>query len=94
MEHCVLQNNASNIYQQYFEEIGTCYVDTQSNSCRTVNVYRDPLPIKRPVTHISWSPDQGSRIAVSHCSKDFKKPPNSSPDSYIWDVGKSSIENF
>lgn len=59
-----------------------------------MNVYRDPLPVKRPVTHVSWSPDQGTRIAVSHCSTDFKKVANYSPISYIWDVGTKHRSNF
>jgi dynein intermediate chain 2 len=86
MEHYVLQNNACNIYQQYFDDTEPSEL-VKRIFCRTVNVYRDPLPTKRPVSHISWSPDQGSRIAVSYCCTDFKKLVNLSPISYIWDVG-------
>ncbi|XP_014215691.1 dynein intermediate chain 3, ciliary [Copidosoma floridanum] len=85
MEHYVLQNNACNIYQQYFEDTEPMPL-VQQASCRTVNVYRDSLPVRRSATHISWSPDQGTRIAVTHCSTDFKKLANYSPISYIWDV--------
>ncbi|KAL7302807.1 hypothetical protein TKK_0004846 [Trichogramma kaykai] len=85
MEHCVLQNNACNIYEQYFQDIEPRPLVQQTVS-RTVNVYRDPLPTKRPVTHISWSPD-GQRMAASHCSTDFKRAgSNYSTISYIWEV--------
>ena len=87
MEHYILQNNVSNIYEQYFEDIEPVEL-VQNTFCRTVNVYTDPLPTKRPITHLSWSPDQGSRIAVSHCSTDFNKSANHSTISYIWDVGE------
>ncbi|XP_015587491.1 dynein intermediate chain 3, ciliary isoform X2 [Cephus cinctus] len=85
MEHYILQNNACNIYEQYFHDTEPAPL-VQRTFSRTVNVYRDILPVKRPITHISWSPDQGTRFAVSYCNTDFKKSSNSNPDSYIWDV--------
>ncbi|KAJ8687887.1 hypothetical protein QAD02_023682 [Eretmocerus hayati] len=85
MEHCVLQNTACDIYEKYFEDVEPTPL-VQRTWCRTVNVYRDQLPVRRPVNHVSWSPDHGSRIAVTHCSTDFNKLANYSPMSYIWDV--------
>lgn len=86
MEHCILQNNACNIYEQYFD--GTKPTSLiQRTFSRTVNVYRDPLPMKRQITHISWSPDQGTRFAASYCNTDFKHTINLSPTSYVWDIG-------
>ncbi|XP_012274375.1 dynein intermediate chain 3, ciliary [Orussus abietinus] len=85
MEHTILQNNASDIYEHYFTDSAPASL-VQRRSCRTVNVYRDLVPIKRPVTHLSWSPDQGVRLAVSYCHTDFERPINCSPVSYIWDV--------
>ncbi|XP_033209983.1 dynein intermediate chain 2, axonemal [Belonocnema kinseyi] len=85
MEHCILQNNACNIYEQYFSNTESTPL-VQKTFSRTVNVYRDPLPMKRPITHLSWSPDQGNRLAVSYCSMAFKKTANYSTVSYIWDV--------
>lgn len=85
MEHCILQNNAINIYEHYFEDIELENLVEQT-FCKTVNVYRDPVPVSRPATHISWSPDQGSRIAISHCATDFVQGANYSPISFIWDV--------
>lgn len=86
VELCTLQNNACNIYEQYFNNSESTPL-IQKPFSRTVNVYRDPLPMKRPITHLSWSPDQGNRIAVSYCNMTFKKSSTYSAISYIWDVG-------
>lgn len=87
MEQCILQNNACNIYEQYFNYMEPTSLIQRAYS-RTVNVYRDILPMKREVTHLSWSPDQGTRFAASYCNTDFKKPITDNAQSYIWDVGK------
>ncbi|XP_033330387.1 dynein intermediate chain 3, ciliary isoform X1 [Megalopta genalis] len=85
MEHCILQNNTCNIYEQYFSYMEPVSL-TQRAYSRTVNVYRDVLPMKRQITHLSWSPDQGNYFAASYCNTDFKKKANDNPVSYIWDV--------
>lgn len=88
MEHCILQNNAVNIYESYFADIDTS-TGAERSSSRTTNVYRDPAPVKRPIVHLSWSPDGGSRLAVTHCNLEFQRaPPDLSTHSYIWEVGK------
>ncbi|XP_076280813.1 uncharacterized protein LOC143209283 [Lasioglossum baleicum] len=85
MEHCILQNNTCNIYEQYFSYMEPVSL-TQRAYSRTVNVYRDVLPMKRQITHLSWSPDQGNYFAASYCNTDFGKRANDNPASYIWDV--------
>ncbi|PSN32085.1 Dynein intermediate chain 3 [Blattella germanica] len=86
MEHCILQNNAINIYEEYFEGIESASL-IQHSTARTVNVYRDPNTSKRPVTHLSWSPDGGTRLAVTHCYLEFQRtPPDVSNTSFIWEV--------
>lgn len=89
MEHCILQNNACNIYEKYFEDLEEDSGTSYNVHTRTVNVYRDPLPVKRPITHLSWSPDEGTRFAVSYCDIDLRSVTRPPLDSYIWDVGKS-----
>lgn len=86
MEHCILQNNACNIYEQYFADVEANPLIQRAFS-RTVNVYRDPLPTKRQIAHLSWSPDQGNRFAASYCNDDFNKNSSSNYASYIWEVG-------
>lgn len=86
MEHLIYQNNAVNIYENYFEDLEPAPLVEKSSS-RTVNVYRDPCSVKRPVTHLSWSPDGGTKLAVSHCNMDFQgEKGNLSTDSYIWEI--------
>ncbi|KAJ9578526.1 hypothetical protein L9F63_005255 [Diploptera punctata] len=86
MEHCILQNNAINIYEEYFDGLESASL-MEHSTARTVNVYRDPNATKRPVTHLSWSPDGGTRLAVTHCFLEFQRiPPDVSTNSYIWEV--------
>ena len=88
MEHCILQNNTCNIYEQYFSYMEPVSLIQRAYS-RTVNVYRDVSPVKRQITHLSWSPDQGIRFAASYCNNDSKMGGNDNLVSYIWDVGTS-----
>ncbi|XP_068086596.1 dynein intermediate chain 3, ciliary [Anabrus simplex] len=86
MEHKIHQNNSMNIYETYFADSKDTTL-VEHSSARTVNVYRDPCNPKRPVTHLSWSPDGGTRIAVSHCNLEFQRaPPDLSNFSYLWEV--------
>ncbi|XP_030372957.1 dynein intermediate chain 3, ciliary isoform X1 [Scaptodrosophila lebanonensis] len=86
MEHYIYQNNAVNIYENYFENLDPAPLPEPCKS-RTVNVYRDPNPIKVPVKHLSWSPDGGIKIAVSHCDMKFQGDKiGQKCSSYIWDV--------
>ncbi|XP_059478462.1 dynein intermediate chain 3, ciliary [Neocloeon triangulifer] len=89
VEHCILQNNALDIYETHLEaEVGG--VQVEPLSARGLNVFQDPCHIKRPVHHISWAPDGGTRLAVSHCSLAFQHASHSelSSQTYIWHVEK------
>lgn len=87
MEHCIFQNNATNIYETFFENLEPAPLLDPCSS-KTVNVYRDPCQRKRPVSHLSWSPDGGTKLAVSYCDKLFQVDrTNLSNDSYIWEIG-------
>lgn len=88
MEHCIYQNNAINIYEKFFADLEPAPLIDPCSS-RTVNVYRDPSNYKRPITHLSWSPDGGTKLAISYCNKIFQgDKSNLSNNSYIWEVGK------
>ncbi len=49
---------------------------------------KDPSPIKRAVTGLSWSPDGGTKLAAAYSDPfwknlfDYKEN-----DSYIWNIG-------
>ena len=91
MEQCIRQNNAIDIYEDYFE------VQDDSTQCerpeaKTVHVFRDPTPThyKRPISSISWCPDGGSKIAIAYCNLEFQAThPDATKESYIFKVGKN-----
>lgn len=88
MEHYIFQNNAINIYEKFFENLEPAPLLDPCSS-RTINVYRDPCARKRPVTHLSWSPDGGTKLAISYCDTVFQgEKSDLANDSYIWEVGK------
>nr|XP_023025505.1 dynein intermediate chain 2, axonemal [Leptinotarsa decemlineata] len=89
MENCILQNNAINIYQQYFSDVEPTPL-VERSSARTVNVYQDQCTPTRPITHISWSPDNQTKLAVSHCNMVFHFPVQSA-FSYIWEVENPNL---
>ncbi|KAJ8972987.1 hypothetical protein NQ317_019018 [Molorchus minor] len=84
MEDCILQNNAINIYQHYFVDVEPTPM-VEKSSARTVNVYQDQCNPTRPVSHMSWSPDNQTKIAATYCNLVFQGP-KTTTDSYIWEV--------
>jgi len=86
MEHCIKQNNAIDIYEEYFEGC-TTNICKDPPSAKTINVFRDPNEIKRTATHISWYPDGASKLAVAYSKLEFQSmTAETCLDSYIWDI--------
>ncbi|NXW09589.1 DNAI2 protein, partial [Fregetta grallaria] len=99
MEHCVKQNNAINIYEEYFGE-EMAEVEDEPPSAKTINVIskltsffdvllskRDPNVTKRTATHLSWHPDTSKKLAVAYSSLEFQQNmKDMNFDSYIWDL--------
>ncbi|XP_071582692.1 dynein intermediate chain 3, ciliary-like [Temnothorax nylanderi] len=87
MECCVLQNNAINIYENYFDDMEPTPL-VLPRSIRTSNMYVDPQPIVRPINHLSWSPGAQNRLAAAYSFMEFEmKSSNVNSSSYIWDIG-------
>ncbi|NP_001089510.1 dynein axonemal intermediate chain 2 S homeolog [Xenopus laevis] len=87
MEHCIKQNNAINIYEEYFEETEELEGIDETPSANTVNVFRDPNEIKRTATHLSWHPDGNRKLAVAYSCLEFQRAPKDMNfESYIWDI--------
>jgi dynein intermediate chain 2 len=87
MEHAIRQNNAVDIYENYFESESENVAVAEPPSIKTVNVYRDPCDQKRSVSAMSWYPDQATKLAVAYSILEFQKAPEGiSTDSYIWNV--------
>lgn len=40
MEHCIKQNNAIDIYQEYFDDEEEVEVTEEASSAKTINVFR------------------------------------------------------
>eukprot|EP00036_Acanthoecidae_sp_10tr_P010001 CAMPEP_0182915526 /NCGR_PEP_ID=MMETSP0105_2-20130417/374_1 /TAXON_ID=81532 ORGANISM="Acanthoeca-like sp., Strain 10tr" /NCGR_SAMPLE_ID=MMETSP0105_2 /ASSEMBLY_ACC=CAM_ASM_000205 /LENGTH=630 /DNA_ID=CAMNT_0025052397 /DNA_START=32 /DNA_END=1924 /DNA_ORIENTATION=+ len=91
MEHAIKQNNAVDIYEDYFlgEESGVDSVEAPS--AKVTAVFRDPQELKRSVNWLSWYPDQATRVAGAYSILDFQKAPEGmSADSYIWNIERSA----
>ncbi|EFN79166.1 Dynein intermediate chain 2, axonemal [Harpegnathos saltator] len=86
MERCMKQNSAINIYEHYFDDIVPTAL-VLPRGVRTSNVYADPQPIVRPVSHLSWSSSEHNRLAGAYSFMEFERqPPSVDPCSYIWDI--------
>ncbi|KAH0540922.1 hypothetical protein KQX54_020523 [Cotesia glomerata] len=94
MEHYILQNNAVNIYENYFDDM----IPTElvlPLGIRTVNAFKDPEAIPRPITQLSWSPDQGKRLAASYCFTEFQRVSSDlNSCSYIWDIDSGLYREY
>ncbi|XP_069372599.1 dynein axonemal intermediate chain 2-like isoform X2 [Paralichthys olivaceus] len=87
MEHCIRQNNAVDIYQEYLEEEEEVGGSQEPPSAKTINVFRDPNEVKRTITGLSWHPDSGRKLAAAYSCLEFQKTSKDmSLDSYIWDI--------
>ncbi|NWV43220.1 DNAI2 protein, partial [Grantiella picta] len=86
MEHYIRQNNAIDIYEEYFpEEEGDD--EEEHPYAKTIIVLRDPNTTKRMATRLSWHPDGNRAVAVAYCSLDFQDSrKDMSFDSYVWDL--------
>lgn len=81
MEGIILQNNSVNIYETYFTGLDSVSPSVESHM-EQIQAFKDPLVGNRLIKHLSWSPDQGSKISTAYVSKGNE----SVRDSYIWDV--------
>lgn len=92
MEHYLRQNNAIDIYENYFSSSESTQISSEPPSAKTISVFRDPNEAKRAVTHISWYPDGASRLAAAYSILEFQKSSSEiSLESYIWELGMYCI---
>ena len=56
MESLIKQNNAIDIYEDYFAGVLADHSSEQPYA-RTLTVFRDPSTVKRSASYISWFPD-------------------------------------
>ena len=92
METYILQNNAIDIYEEYFPHESETAV-LEAPAATMINVFRDPCTPARSATSISWYPDGARKLAVAYSVMEFQKAPEDvSMDSYVWDLGERTPE--
>eukprot|EP00055_Hartaetosiga_balthica_P003167 m.6732 g.6732 ORF g.6732 m.6732 type:complete len:576 (-) comp2646_c0_seq1:129-1856(-) len=86
MESFIKQNNAIDIYEEYFpQESESASMDAPN--AQLLNVFRDPNDPVRSISSLSWYPDGGRKLAAAYSVLEFQKAPsNTSYNSYIWDL--------
>lgn len=86
-EDVVRQNNAIDIYQEYFDTVDDIDERDSMPRARTINLFRDPNSVKRSAVYNCWHPDGGGRLAVAYSNLGFQSiNPNATFESYLWNV--------
>jgi len=84
-EAIIQQNNAIDLYEMYFDN-DTALAPAVPPACEALCMLRDPSPLKRSVTCISWHPDNPNKLAVAYSIQQFQQaPPDLPVASYVWD---------
>lgn len=92
METFLKQNNALDVYEEYFtsdldENVVSLVGDPPSAT--VIAVFKDPhVKNRRSVGHISWQPRDGSKVATAHCRLQQSQAANEDlpAEAYIWDL--------
>lgn len=78
VEGLVKQNNALDIYEEYFAGISAQH-SSEAPSARTLTVLQDPTVsssgVQRPVSCVNWLQDGGSKVVLSYSILDFQQQP-------------------
>ena len=95
VEDLVRQNNAVDIYEEYFHGSGGDHSSEQPYA-KTLTVFRDPCAIKRGASYISWNPDvENRKCAIAYSILGFQQQPEGMAlSSYIWDVNAPNKPDF
>ncbi|EGD83093.1 dynein intermediate chain 2 [Salpingoeca rosetta] len=94
METFIQQNNAIDIYEEYFPHESETAV-LEPPAATMVNVFRDPCTPARSASSLSWYPDGARKLAVAYSILEFQKAPaDVSMDSYVWDLERPNMPDF
>ncbi|BDA50396.1 Dynein intermediate chain 2, axonemal [Coccomyxa sp. Obi] len=86
-EEVIKENNAIDIYEQYWEGETEGYA-TEAAAAHTLTQLLDPSRSRRGAQYICWHPDGSRRVAVAYSKLEFQRQAESGPsDSYVWDLG-------
>ena len=61
VESLIKQNNAVDIYEEYFQGQVFDHSSEQPNAC-AITYFKDPCKVSRPATYMSWHPDAGRKV--------------------------------
>ncbi|CAL8464794.1 g4329 [Coccomyxa elongata] len=86
-EEVIKENNAIDIYEQYWEGETEEYA-TEAPTAHSLTQLLDPSPSRRGTQYMCWHPDGSRRVAVAYSTLEFQRQVESGPsDSYVWDLG-------
>lgn len=83
----IKQNNAVDMYQKYFK--GMPPEEPVEKSFAVINnLFRDPELVKRPVSSISWTIEDDSKLVIAYCDKRYpiNHAHNSVFSCYLWNI--------
>lgn len=89
MEHYIDQNNAIEMYEAYFDEMGA-QEPVEKYTIRIANVFRDQF--RRPVSSVVWTTETNSKLAVAYSYKTLTSETGNDivNDCYLWDVNRQT----
>jgi len=94
VEDMIKQNNALNIYEQYFSGFAADH-SAEVPYAKTVTVFKDPNEIKRNCSYLHWSTDGQHKVAATYNILAFQQQPaGMSLSSYVWDVANPNDPDF
>jgi dynein intermediate chain 2 len=88
-EQIIRQNNAIDIYEEYFSEKSQTQMQQDVPRARTVNLFRDPAEQARSAVYCAWHPDGGRMLAVAYANMGFQSK-SSDVNSYVWNIENSN----
>ena len=95
VEELVKQNNAVDMYQEYFTNVSSDH-SAEVPHVKTITVFKDPSDIKRSASYVNWHPDSTvPKVAVAYSILSFQQQPAGMPlQSYVWDVNNPNEPEF
>ncbi len=96
VEELVKQNNAVDIYQEYFVGV-TADHSAEVPSVKTITVFKDPgQRYTRSASYVNWHPDGTvPKVVVSYSILQFQQQPHDMlTSSYVWDVNNPNTPEY
>jgi len=86
-EDVIRQNNAIDIYEEYFEDADDVDQKDAAPRARTINLLRDPNQVTRSAVYNCWHPDSAEKLAVAYSDLRFQSiDPRATFESYLWNI--------